>query len=590
MATILMGGTALILLVILLFVGALTYHSTRLSIQRRFIEQYSQMFNQIDGQLTASVQRVARIAGALNANTELIGAANLARGGESAAVRAQNENIVRSILKTAVGYQPYVENAGIYLKDVAIMMFGGDSNEYLTRIPSEAWFQSILRGETNEVLAPDYQMRRYQFLSINKPYYRPNFLYARSFNDSLISLNQGVLLISFEQAYLSDLLGEAFGGDGSVVALLDRDGGIIFSKGGADEEALEGAVRGVHGLNTGDILSVGDYSRFLIRQRNDSHGWNLIALIPENVMYQEVTLLQTRIVTATLLALGLGLIMILLISRRITQPFRALMQSMARAGEGDLRLSTVNSPIREIDALAAQYNAMLKRIASLIEQVRSSEEERRASEIAALRSQITPHFTYNTLDSIRWMALMQNAPKVAEMITSLVQLLKLTAGRKGEFVRVSEEFEQISRYTQIIRFRYNSRIEVRFEIEPGIENARTLGFLLQPIVENSFVHGFENFERDGTIRVSARAEGPTLVLTVEDDGRGVFFPEGKLPPMSQKDGANLRTGIGISNVNSRLKSWFGEGYGITFKSSPDAGTTVALTQPLVLEPESEEEP
>ncbi len=130
MATILMSGTALILMVILLLVGTLTYHSTRLSVQRRFIEQYSQMFNQIDGQLTASVQRIARIAGALNANTELIGAANLARVGESAAVRAQNENIVRSILKTAVGHQPYVDNAGIYLKDVVRLIDAMSFNRF----------------------------------------------------------------------------------------------------------------------------------------------------------------------------------------------------------------------------------------------------------------------------------------------------------------------------------------------------------------------------------------------------------------------------------------------------------------------------
>jgi two-component system sensor histidine kinase YesM len=589
MATILMSGTALILLLILLLVGALTYHSTRLSIQRRFMEQYSQMFNQLDGQLTASVQRIARTAAALNANTELIGAANLARAAKSPAVRAQNENIVRSILKTAVGYQPYVDNAGIYLKDMAIMMFGGDSAEYMTRIPSEAWLQSILRGEAREVLSPNYQMRKYQFVSNSRPYYRPYFLYARSFNDSLVSSNKGVLLISLEQAYLSDLLGEATGGDGSIVALLDKDGEIIFSRGGADEQALEAAVHGARGLNTGDILPVGEHSRFLIRQENESLGWNLIALIPEDVMYQEMTLLQTRIVTGTLCALALGFLMILFISRTITRPFRTLMQSMARAGEGDLRLSLVKSPIREIDELAGQYNSMLERIASLIARVRSGEEERRASEMAALRSQINPHFTYNTLDSIRWMAMMQNAPKVAEMITSLVRLLKLTTGRKGEFVRVAEEFEQVARYTEIIRFRYNCRIDVSFEIEPGLEGARTLGFLLQPIVENSFVHGFENFERPGWVRVSARAEGATLVLTVEDNGRGMSLPEGELPPTTEREGEHLHTGIGISNVNSRVKSWFGEGYGVAFKSSLDAGTTVALTQPLVLA-RSEEKP
>lgn len=579
MATILMSGTALILSLVLLTVGVLLYRSSRQSIQRQTIEQYSRVFGQLDAQLTASVKRVTLMAAALNNNTELIGASNLASTTPDASVRAVNENAVKSILKTAIGYQPYIDNAGIYLKGQAIMMFGADSTEYQTRIPAEPWFQAILSGEKDEVLAPGYQMRKYQFISLGKPYYRPYFLYARAFNDTLVSRNKGVLLISLEQTYLSDLFGEQGADGGAIVALLDAAGGIIFAS-GAGEASFDEAMLGARSLATGDTLNAGGRSRFVIRQQNESLGWSLVALIPEDVMYLELNRMQSRIVTAALAALAFGLVMILFISGMITRPFRALTQSMARAGEGDLRLSAVNSPIREIDQLAAQYDLMLGRIASLIQRIRTIEQEKRTSELQALRSQINPHFTYNTLDSIRWMAMMQNAPKVAEMISRFVKLLKLTTGRRGEFVKVSEEFEQVACYADIIRFRYNCQIEVAFDLSPEVKDARTLGLLLQPIVENSFVHGFDNFERPGLIQVSAYRDGETLVFVVRDNGRGVELPRGELPTPANQDGANLHAGIGISNVNDRIRAWFGEGYGVTFHSSPSEGASVTLTQPL----------
>jgi two-component system sensor histidine kinase YesM len=348
-------------------------------------------------------------------------------------------------------------------------------------------------------------------------------------------------------------------------------------------------MQGAQRLATGDTLPTGGRNRFVIRQQNESLGWSLVALIPEDVMYLELNRMQSHIVTAALAALIVGLVMILFISGMVTRPFRALTQSMARAGEGDLRLSAVNSPIREIDQLAAQYDLMLGRIASLIQRIRTIEQEKRTSELQALRSQINPHFTYNTLDSIRWMAMMQNAPKVAEMISRLVKLLKLTTGRRGEFVKVSEEFEQTACYSDIIRFRYNCRIDVVFDLRPEVENARTLGLLLQPIVENSFVHGFDNFERPGVIRVSAYQDEDALVFAVEDNGRGMELPKDELPASANQDGAHLHAGIGISNVNSRIQAWFGEGYGVSVHSSPSKGTTVRLTQPLAAFSEREEE-
>jgi hypothetical protein len=287
-----------------------------------------------------------------------------------------------------------------------------------------------MKGETDEVLIPDYLMRKYQFISNGEPYFRPYFLYARAFNDTLVSRNNGVLLISLEQSFLSDLLGGQSVGDGAIAALLDASGGIIFASGKADDLSFEEALRSARNLETGDTLSAGGRSRFLIRSKRGAG----LEFDRADSGKRDVPRAQQDAVAhrrGGVVALALGLVMILIVSGMVTRPFRALAQSMARAGEGDLRLSKVNSPSGRSTSWPPNTTPCWSASTSLIGRIRTIEQEKRMSELAALRSQINPHFTYNTLDSIRWVAMMQNAPKVAEMISRLVKLLKLTTGRGG---------------------------------------------------------------------------------------------------------------------------------------------------------------
>lgn len=575
-AAVLLTGTALILALVVAAFSLTYYVFSRQLIQDSYIDGYGRMFAQLNRQLASSVDYMTQLAAALNNNAELIGEVNLARTASSASERALHERRAKAILDTAVGYQHHIANVGVYLADVYITMFDVESEGFLTAIPQEEWFLRILRGEDAEVLLPSYELRKNAFSSYDRSY----CIYARAYNDTRISRDRGVLVLSFEQAYLADTLSQTRDADGSIVALLDEGNSVILTAGGADASQLEQIVGSALSMRTGEMLRADGENYFVIRQNNEDIPWELVALILEDVMYADLARLQTQVLCMALIALLAGLALILVFSRAFTRPFRALSAAMASSGDGELRLSEVNSPIREVHALAAQYDDMIGQISSLIEHNRQIEAQRRAAEMDALRSEINPHFLYNTLDSIRWMALMQKAPRVAEMISSLVRLLKLTTGQRGTCIRVGEEFEHVALYAEIIRFRYNCRIDLELSIDEGLENARTLGLLLQPIVENSFVHGFCNFERPGVIRVSASAKDGALVFTVEDNGCGVTLEDGALPEPPRRDGAHLHAGIGISNVQSRLRLTFGETYGVQFRSRAGQGTVVTLTQPL----------
>lgn len=587
MATVLLAGTISILLVVTIAISVFFYVSTRRVVQNNYVVNYNQIFSQLNQQLSDSVNRATQLTAAIKNNSELLGQINLARSTATPSERLPHEHQARSILKTALGYQPWILNAGIYMEDLQLMLYEMESS-YMTDFPAEPWFDQIMQGEISEIILPDYQMKRNLFRN-NATYFDKCFVYARAFNDGLLSHTRGVLLLAFDQAYLSDLLSQTDSADGSIIALLDQDGHSLFAYGSTDSRIIQDLSESTRGLTTGDTLELGAEDRFLIRQMNKNQPWELVALIPEKIMYNDLMLIRSMSFTMSACMLAVGVVLMLVISRIITRPFNQLSAAMAKTGEGTLQLSAVRSPIREVDSLGAQYDNMVQQVGALMKRNSRIEKEKRLSEIEALKAQINPHFVYNTLDSIRWMALMQKAPLVAEMLSSMVRLLKLTNGQKNPYIRVSEEFEQVSLYANIVRFRYNSNINITFTIDEDLENARTLGMLVQPIVENSFAHGFKNFERDGNLHIHAYAEDDTLVFCIADDGIGMTLEEDKLPETPKRDGVHLHTGIGISNVNSRIRLNFGDQYGVRFRSEEGVGTTVLLTQPLTFFEEGESE-
>ena len=236
-------------------------------------------------------------------------------------------------------------------------------------------------------------------------------------------------------------------------------------------------------------------------------------------------------------------------------------------------------------ALEKTFFDILQQQKEAMEREYRNEMLRQQSELMALQSQINPHFLYNTLDSIRGMAILRQADDIADMTEALSRLFRSMIAKAGKMILLSEELEAVTSYMLIQQFRFNNRFDYEIKLDsPYLAQAEVPNMIIQPIVENAIIHGLEPKEKDGKIILSVYATEKRLVINVEDNGIGI--PANKLELINEKlQGKQNREkqdplGIAMANINQRIMLQFGEEYGINIMSTPQVSTVVELVLPL----------
>lgn len=270
-----------------------------------------------------------------------------------------------------------------------------------------------------------------------------------------------------------------------------------------------------------------------------------------------------------------------LLSRLIGKPLRGLASAM-ESFESDADHFTYR-PVggtREMQELSDSFEHMVLRIQELMTTVREEEVNLRKTELKALQAQINPHFLYNTLDSIAWMCEQGRNADAVKMVHALARLFRISISRGHELIPIAKELEHAESYLQIQMYRYKNQFTYTFDVDPDCLGYYCNKITLQPIIENSINHGLDLMVDEGRIDVRVRFDGDDIVFSVQDNGVGMS-PE-QLEAIMQH-GPTDRTGIGIKNVNDRLKIYFGRSYGLSITSEPDVGTCVEIRMPRIRE-------
>ena len=228
--------------------------------------------------------------------------------------------------------------------------------------------------------------------------------------------------------------------------------------------------------------------------------------------------------------------------------------------------------------LSASFGHIVVRIQQLMTTVRQEEINLRKTELKALQAQINPHFLYNTLDSIAWMCEQGKTADAVKMVHALARLFRISISKGHELIPVRREIEHAESYLQIQKYRYKNQFTYSFDVDPDCLDYLCNKITLQPIIENAINHGLDLMVEEGHIDVQIRPDGDDIVFRVIDDGVGMS--EEKIRTVLQ-EGPSDRTGIGIKNVNDRLKIYFGQQYGLHIHSVPDEGTCVEIRMPKV---------
>ncbi|MCI2068654.1 MAG: sensor histidine kinase [Bacilli bacterium] len=235
----------------------------------------------------------------------------------------------------------------------------------------------------------------------------------------------------------------------------------------------------------------------------------------------------------------------------------------------------------EIAQLEDSYQQMIKRINDLMEENIKEMDEKRALELDSLQMQINPHFLYNTLDAIAWMAKIQKEDQIESLVMSLAKFFRLSLHNGDKIITVGEEIELTKHYLEIQKARFPDRFEMVFEIDKEVESYKTLKLILQPIVENAIKYGLDSPDHKGILSIRAKKEGDDIVFEVEDNGEGFDVPEDIFQRKKQAT-PNSRSGFGLFNVQERISLEYGKNYGVKIISSKGHGTKVILRIPTVI--------
>ena len=402
--------------------------------------------------------------------------------------------------------------------------------------------------------------------------------------------SDGVVFIDLNYNAIINLCDQNSIGDRGYVFILDQDGNIVYHP---SQQQLynELQTENIDTVMNADsdivVTGEGDDEKIYTLSHSETTGWTIVGCVNMAELLKDSREANNIYVMTAIVLVAIAMILSSFIARSITLPIQKLRDSMKKVQEGDFKAADVVIPSQnEIGSLTTSFNAMTHRIEELMEENVKEQEQKRKIELKALQSQINPHFLYNTLDSIIWMAEGKKYEDVVLMTASLARLLRQSISNEDETVLIGQEIQYVKSYLTIQKMRYKDKLEFEINVDPSINSVHIVKLVLQPIVENAIYHGLKYKEAKGLLTVTGYQKNQNAVIEITDDGVGM--DEETLNHIFEKHKVNYRSnGVGVYNVQKRLCMYYGKEYGLHYESEPGHGTTVTVTIPMEQEEQHE---
>lgn len=363
--------------------------------------------------------------------------------------------------------------------------------------------------------------------------------------------------------------------------IMDRAGDIVYHP---QQQLIYAGLKKEDTLylaNLADGVYPGGSTINAIKTLSDD-SWRIVGVsYTDDLIGEKIREIQGLIIRVAVVFIALAVSLSILFSRVITKPAKKLVRDM-RDFENNAELyeyKPVNG-VQEVRNLSDSFAHMVKIIQELMNKVKLEEISLKKTELKALQAQINPHFLYNTLDSIQWMCEQEKSGDAVKMVSALAKLFRISISRGRDLIPIKDEINHAKSYLLIQSFRYKNQFTYEFDIEESVTGYYCNKITLQPMIENAIYHGIDRMVDEGLIRITVRAEGEDIIFLVSDNGAGMTKEQ--CAGVLSKDSSD-GSGIGIKNVNDRIKIYFGESYGIEIVSEPDEGTTIRIRFPKIRE-------
>jgi len=309
-------------------------------------------------------------------------------------------------------------------------------------------------------------------------------------------------------------------------------------------------------------------------------GWKVVAVSYLDELFSASREAEYYFFLLSLLAFVAAIGVAYFISTNISRPIESLRRSMQAVESGNFDIDITVNSTNEVYQLARDCDIAVKKVRDLIAESRREQELKRKLELRTLQGQINPHFLYNTLDSIIWMIELGENERAIDMTSSLARFFRLGISRGSETISVRTEIEYVQTYLAIQKQRYKDKLSYEIAFSPELYGQQILKLLIQPLVENAIYHGIKNMEGPGLIRIIGERENDTMVIRIGDNGVGMQAAQlealaaGLIEPRQS-------SGVGVRNVQDRIRLYFGSEYGVRYESTPGAGTTAIIRIPVI---------
>lgn len=430
--------------------------------------------------------------------------------------------------------------------------------------------------------AGDFEVNDYNSLSSGTPY----ITMIRNISFLSSSRQKAVVVVNLKQNSVISIYNGITGEKRTDKYMIKSDGTVISN---TETKLIGSRVDFVEKINAGGKhgsfrIERDDVPKQVTYYKLSNTGWVLINEIPESDFIDNILTLKRIVLGVFAISLVFALLLSTYWIYRITKPFNHLTEAMKKMGGGDIGILLDENPKNELGLIGKRFNKMSKNIEELMEKNLAIEEEKRKLEMEALQAQINPHFLYNALNTLKWIAVIKNETGIADGMTSLGSMLRPIFKDRSLTVTINDEVEYIKNYLAIMNIRYGEGVQVLFDIPDDLKELTILRFILQPVVENSFLHGMTSRNYVGVITIRARKDNGDVKIIVEDNGTGIR--EEKLEEIRTSLAGSGSPGgsIGLLNVHRRIKIQYGEPYGLDIANTgdgADSGARVTITIPAV---------
>ena len=371
-----------------------------------------------------------------------------------------------------------------------------------------------------------------------------------------------------------------FGSDGGVVIF---DENLSKISGIAHDSVLSKLLREKPSIGNFSY-SEGKNEYTAVHIHSDSTGWTTVGVIPLRYINKDLAGIQYLTVIIIVLTIIIGVTVSVIIAQSLILPLENTVNALEKFSRGDFAVRLKENRCDEIGKLNRIFNKAIKEINELMQKVTQSEILNKEMEFKTLQSQMNPHFLYNTLDTINWLAFKEKQTEICNLVAAISSLIRASISNKKSIITIEQELDYVKNYIYIQHIRYKDRFDTIYDIDESLLKQAVPKLIIQPIVENAIIHGIENSKNKNLLYISVKRENECIVIIVKDTGIGMTDEKVsellKEPLNAEGDEQKAHTNLGLYAVHKRIQLMYGDLYGLTVHSQAGEGTTVTLHIPF----------